>query len=118
MRLETVLRAAVLSVTAMHCDEDVAPADASSSDVAVDDATVPDVRDAGFTFVTDANFEWYEAGPPQFVDACGACCKIMSVPCPIPPGDYIGDSSALYFCDRYCGSDTGSWGCDVIDAGV
>ncbi|HEY2366860.1 MAG TPA: ferritin-like domain-containing protein [Polyangiaceae bacterium] len=121
MRLSRVFRAAVLGVSATRCGETLIPADASV-DASTDDATTTDVAfdvvDAGSPFVTDSSFEWCEAGPPQFLGVCGSCCKIMSVPCPIPPGDFVGDSSALYFCDRYCGADTGQWGCEVVDAGI
>jgi hypothetical protein len=122
MRLSRVFRAAVLGVSATRCGETLIPADASV-DASTDDATITDVAfdvvDAGSPFVTDSSFEWCEAGPPQFLGVCGSCCKIMSVPCPIPPGDFVGDSSALYFCDRYCGADTGQWGgCEVVDAGI
>ena len=104
-------------VSALGCDEGSCRRgwrrlDATKTEASVDASE--DITD-DFAFSDSSGPVWCDAGPPVFLAACGACCIVVDVVCPISQQYYWSDaSSALFNCDWYCGSGYEQGACYVL----
>ena len=115
--LGRIFKAAILSVSAVHCDEDAVLPDASSADATAPAADASDAaRDALVFTLPDSSYVC-DAGAPTVASTCGACCTIMEEHCAIVDTDYADDAGGLYNCERYC-PDSGVWGCAVAPSNL